>query len=317
MALLRMYRKKIFLFLVGSLLVSGAIFSTSSALSAPPTSYSQTFSSPENAVEVFIKALTTGDQQVLSALFGPKSVSQFSSGDAVRDRADREAFLNAYRTRNFLEKKGPDRVILHVGNEDWPFPLPLVKQGKGWAFASEEGWEELQNRRIGRNELRVIETMEAYVAAQREYAGKDLMGSGSHAYAQKILSTPGKKDGLYWPAKEGEAESPMGPLAAMAAREGYSGKTSGTAPFQGYYFRILTAQGESASGGAYDYVVKGNMILGFGLIAYPAKYGSSGIMTFIVNQQGVIYQQDFGKNTTEVAEAIQTYNPDQMWQKVE
>lgn len=305
------------LFLVGSLLVSGAIFSTSSAVSAPPTGNSQTLSSPENAVEVFIKALTTGDQQVLVALFGPKSVSQLSSGDTVRDRADREAFLKAYRTRNFLEKKGSDRVILHVGNEDWPFPIPLVKQGKGWAFASEEGREELLNRRIGRNELRVIETMEAYVAAQREYASKDWMGSGTHAYAQKILSTPGKKDGLYWPAKEEEEESPMGPLAAMAAREGYSGKASGTTPFQGYYFRILTAQGKSASGGAYDYVVKGNMILGFGLIACPAKYGSSGIMTFIVNQQGVIYQKDFGKNTTEVAEAIRTYSPDQTWQKVE
>ncbi len=317
MALRMMDRKKIFLSLIGCLLISGVVFLTSNALSAQPDRNVKTFSSPEKVVKAFVEALKAGDQQALSALFGPQSVSQLSSGDPVLDRADKEAFLNAYEARNFLEKKGRNRVVLHVGKDDWPFPIPVVKKGKAWAFDFEEGREELLNRRIGRNELRILETVEAYVVAQREYAATDWMGSGVHAYAQKLLSSPGKKDGLYWPVKAGEEGSPLGPLAAMAAREGYSGSAATPVPFQGYYFRILTAQGENAPGGAYDYVVKGNMILGFGLIAHPAKYGSSGIMTFIVNQQGAVYQKDLGKNTAEAAAAIRTYDPDGTWRKVE
>ncbi|MEN6624278.1 MAG: DUF2950 domain-containing protein, partial [Smithella sp.] len=234
----------------------------------------------------------------------------------VSDRADRQWFLSAYKTKNFLEKINNNRVILYVGNDNWPFPFPLIKKGNAWSFDSEEGREELLNRRIGRNELRVMETMEAYVAAQREYAGKDRTGNGIHAYAQKLMSTSGKKDGLYWQAKEGEEESPLGPLVAMAAREGYTGKTKKQAPFHGYYFKILTGQGKHAPGGAYDYIIKGNMILGFGLLAYPAKYGYSGIMTFIVNQQGAVYQKDLGKKTTKVAAGIQKYDPDETWQKI-
>ncbi|OPY86452.1 MAG: hypothetical protein A4E72_01665 [Syntrophus sp. PtaU1.Bin208] len=318
MALRMMDRKKFFLSLMGFLLISGAVFLISSALYAQPDrNVMKTFSSPGNAVKAFIEALKAGDQQALSTLFGPQAASQLSSGDAALDRADKEAFLKAYEDRNFLEKKGRDRVVLHVGKDDWPFPVPVIKKGKAWAFDFEEGREELLNRRIGRNELRVLETVEAYVVAQREYAAKDWMGSGVHAYAQKLLSSPGKRDGLYWPVKEGEKESPLGPLAAAAAREGYPGNAPAPVPFQGYYFRILTAQGGNAPGGAYDYVVKGNMVLGFGLIAYPARYGASGIMTFLVNQQGSVYQKDLGKNTAEAAAAIRAYDPDKTWRKVE
>ncbi|SEM22931.1 Protein of unknown function [Syntrophus gentianae] len=317
MALRMMDQNRIFLSLIGFLLISGAVFLTSSALYAQPDRSVKTFSAPEKAVKAFVEALKAGEQQDLSALFGPQSVSQLSSGDAVLDRADKEAFLNAYGARNFLEKKGRNRAVLHVGEDDWSFPIPIVKKGKAWTFDFEEGREELLNRRIGRNELRVLQTLEAYVVAQREYIARDWMGSGVHAFAKRLLSSPGKKDGLYWPVKEGEEESPLGPLAAMANREGYKGNTTAPAPFQGYYFRILTAQGENAPGGAYDYVVKENMILGFGLIAYPAKYGSSGVMTFLVNQQGAVYQKDLGKNTAEEAAAIRAYDPDRTWRKVE
>lgn len=317
MTLLKMYQNKVLVLLIGFTLILGVVFSSSSAFCAKPAGDQKTFASPEEAVEAFIDALKAGNKEMLLPVFGSKSVLQISSGDDVRDRADREWFLSAYNTRKFLEKKGNDRVILHVGNDYWPFPFPLIKKGNAWFFNSEEGKEELLNRRIGRNELRVMETMEAYVAAQREYADKDETSGGIHAYAQKFMSTPGKKDGLYWQVKEGEEESPLGPLVAMAAREGYTGKAKTPVPFQGYYFKILTGQGKNAQGGTYDYVIKGNMILGFGLLAYPAKYGYSGIMTFIVNQQGVVYQKDLGKKTAKVAAGIRKYDPDETWQKIE
>lgn len=317
MALSRIYEAKVLVFLIGFTMILGVVFSSSSAFCAKPAGDQKTFVSPEDAVKAFIDALKTGDREMLSPVFGAKSVSQLSSGDEVRDRADRELFLSAFKTKNFLEKIGNDKVILHVGNDDWPFPFPLIRKGDAWFFNSEEGREELLNRRIGRNELRVMEVMEVYVAAQREYAGKDRTGDGISAYAQKFMSSPGKKDGLYWPVKEGEEESPLGPLAARAAREGYKGKAEAPVPFQGYYFKILTGQGKHAQGGAYDYVAGGNMILGFGLLAYPAKYGYSGIMSFIVNQQGVIYQKNLGAKTAKIAAGIRQYDPDGTWRKIE
>ena len=255
----------------------------------------------------------------MSALFGPGSESLISSGDDVEDKAERERFLKNYEEKHSLEKKGVDEILLQLGKDDWPFPIPIRKTGSAWSFDTKAGKEEILNRRIGRNELNAIDVLEAYVVAQREYAARDWDGDRVYPYAQKFASTPGKKDGLYWEAKEGEEASPLGPLAARAAQEGYTrkGKPEKPIPYNGYYFKILKAQGKHAPGGAYDYVVKGNMILGFGLVAYPATYGSSGIMTFLVNQEGVVYQKDLGKGTAKAAGGMKRYDPDPTWKKVE
>jgi len=312
--------KTLLLPLIFALVCAAAI-----ALSAPDSSAAtakakqKTFASPEEAVKALVDALKTGDKAELSAIFGPGSESVISSGDNVLDKAERERFLKNYEEKNSLEKKGDDEVILQVGKDDWPLPIPIRKTGSAWSFDTKAGKEEILNRRIGRNELNVIDLLEAYVDAQREYARKDWDGDGVYPYAQKIQSTPGKKDGLYWEVKEGEEESPLGPLAARAAQEGYTRKpkTEKPSPYYGYYFRILKAQGKHAPGGAYDYVVKGKLILGFGLVAWPAKYGSSGIMTFIVNQEGVVYQKDLGRGTAKAAGAMKRYDPDPTWKKVE
>jgi hypothetical protein len=306
-------------------LVLSLIFAVTSALSPPDSSAAtskakqKTFASPEEAAKALVDAMKAGDKAQLSAIFGPGAESVISSGDEVVDKAERERFLKHYEEKNSLEKKGDDQVILQVGKDDWPLPIPIRKTGSTWSFDVKAGKEELLNRRIGRNELNVIDLLEAYVVAQREYAAKDRDGDGVYPYAQKFGSAPGKKDGLYWEAKEGEEASPFGPLAARAAREGYAkkAKSDEKSPYEGYYFNILKAQGKHAPGGAYDYVVKGNMILGFGLVAYPAKYGSSGIMTFIVNQEGVVYQKDLGRDTAKKAEGIKRYDPDPTWKKVE
>jgi len=294
-------------------------------LSAPDSSAAtakaqpKSFASPEEAVKALVDAMKTGDKAELSVLFGPGSESLISSGDDVEDKAEREKFLRNYEEKNSLEKKGDDEAILLVRKDDWPFPIPIRRKGSAWAFDTKAGKEEILNRRIGRNELNTIDVLEAYVVAQREYATKDWDGDGVYPYAQKIASTPGRKDGLYWEAREGEDPSPFGPLASRAAREGYTrkGKSEKPSPYYGYYFKILKAQGKHAPGGAYDYVVKGNMILGFGLVAYPATYGSSGIMTFIVNQEGVVYQKDLGKSTAKTAVGMKRYDPDPTWKKVE
>jgi hypothetical protein len=305
-------------------LVLALVFAAETALFAPGSSSAanakpKTFASPEEAVKALVNAMETGDKGNLSAIFGPGSESLISSGDEVRDKADRERFLKKYEEKNSLEKKGDDEAILQVGNDDWPLPIPIRKTGSAWSFDTEAGKEEVLNRRIGQNELNAIDVLEAYIVAQREYAAKDRDGDGVYSFAQKFGSTPGKKDGLYWKAGEGEEPSPFGPLVARAAQEGYTrkAKTEKPSPLYGYYFKILKAQGKHASGGAYDYVVNGNMILGFGLIAYPAKYGSSGIMTFLVNQEGIVYQRDLGKGTAKTAEGMKRYDPDPTWKKVE
>ncbi|HEX9205663.1 MAG TPA: DUF2950 domain-containing protein, partial [Candidatus Deferrimicrobiaceae bacterium] len=214
----------------------------------------KTFASPEEAAQTLVDALAKGDRAELSAIFGPDSASLISSGDDVRDKAERENFLKQYAEKNSLVKEGDDKVILQVGNDDWPLPIPIVKAGAAWRFDTVAGREELLNRRIGANELRTIELLHAYVEAQREYASKDWDGDGVLPYALKIRSTPGKKDGLYWKAKEGEGQSPLGPFAAEAAREGYAGKggSGKPIPYHGYYFRILAAQGKNAPGGRYS-----------------------------------------------------------------
>jgi hypothetical protein len=300
-------------------LVCAVVVILSAPVSSAATAKQKTFASPEEAVKALVDAMKTGDKAELSAIFGSGSESLISSGDDVGDKSGRERFLKSYEEKNSLEKKGEDRAILQVGKDDWPLPIPLRKKGSAWSFDTKAGKEEVLNRRIGRNELNAIELVQTYVVAQREYAARDWDGDGVYPYAQKFGSAPGKKDGLYWKAGEGEDASPLGPLAARAAREGYKkgAKSGEKSPLHGYYFKILKAQGKHAPGGAYEYVVKGDMILGFGLVAYPAKYGSSGIMTFIVNQEGVVYQKDLGKDTAKAAEAIKKYDPDPTWKKVE
>ena len=212
-----------------------------------------------------------------------------------------------------------ERAVLVIGNREWPFPIPLVKQGGAWRFDTEAGAEEILNRRIGRNELGAIEVCRAHVDAQREYASKDRNGDGILEYASRFRSSPGQRDGLYWPVGPDEETSPMGPLMASAQAEGYfTQQLPGheRQPYHGYYYRILTRQGEDAPGGAYDYIVRDRMIGGFALVAFPAKYGASGIMTFIVNQDGVVYQSDLGPDTEAIARQMTEFNPDTNWKRV-
>ncbi|OPY07070.1 MAG: hypothetical protein A4E66_02105 [Syntrophus sp. PtaB.Bin001] len=279
----------------------------------------QTYGSPEEAVQALIAAMKSHDKKQIGVVLGPYSKDIVSSGDEVADRETLEKFINLYDEKNKIEKAGDSKVVLLVGEKDWPLPIPIVQKGKRWVFDTKSGKEEILNRRIGRNELAVIKVCEAYVDAQQEFALMDTDGDGLFEYAQKFWSTPGKKDGLYWETKEGEEPSPLGPFVAKAKREGYvkSSASDQPQPYHGYFYRILKGQGKNARGGAYDYVVNGNMIGGFALVAYPAQYGNSGIMTFIVNQDGVVYQKNLGKNTANTAQAMKIFDPDKTWQKVE
>jgi hypothetical protein len=291
-------------------------------LSVPLHSYAapaqqKTFASAEEAVKALIDAAKAGNQEELMAIFGPAAKDVLSSGDAVEDRTVRERFVKAYEAKNALVQDGDARAVLQIGPHDWPFPIPIVKKNQQWSFDTKKGKEELNNRRIGRNELNTIQTSLAYVDAQREFAAKDRDTDGLFEYAQKFVSTPGAKDGLYWEAKPGEEESPFGDLFARATREGYKKTDNKPTPYHGYYFKILKAQGKNAPGGAYDYVVKGRMIGGFGMVAYPANYGVSGVMTFVVNHDGIVYEKNLGKDTAKTAQAMKLFNPDKTWKKAE
>jgi Na+-transporting methylmalonyl-CoA/oxaloacetate decarboxylase gamma subunit len=277
----------------------------------------KTFPSAEEAVKAAVAAARSDSDKELLAIFGPGAKELIFSGDAVADRQRRARFLKAYDEKNRLVQQGNDMVLV-VGNDDWPFPIPVMKKGDSWVFDLDRGKEEILNRRIGQNELDVIQVSLAYVDAQREYAMKDREGGGLRSYAQKFRSDSGKKNGLYWEAKAGEEQSPLGPLAARARSEGYGQNKASDkpVPYRGYYYKILTAQGKDASGGAYSYLVKGKMIGGFALVAYPAEYGNSGVMSFIVNHEGKVFQKDLGKNTASAAAAMKEYNPDKTWAEV-
>jgi hypothetical protein len=287
------------------------------AVSPPPPAAAQQrfFAGPQEAVQALVAALRTEDLEELAAVFGPGSRELFSSGDEVADRRGRQKFLQAYEEGHSLREDSPDRMVLVLGSRTWPLPIPLVRQGEAWAFDALAGREELLNRRIGRNELRVMETLRAYVDAQHEYATRDCLGSGRVEFARRLASSPGQQDGLYWQAGEGVEESPFGPLIARAARQGYT--DAELAPFHGYYFKILTGQGRHATGGAYSYLVQERMLLGFALIAYPAEHGNSGIMTFMVNQEGVIFQKNLGPESKRLAEETELFDPDPTWKRVE
>ncbi|MEI6153024.1 MAG: DUF2950 domain-containing protein [Deltaproteobacteria bacterium] len=311
-------KEKWLLTLVCSVAVAALII----VLSFPVKGYAaqakqKTFASPEEAVKALIDAAKAGDTKGLSAIFGPAGRKVLSSGDAVQDRADREKFLKAYEVKNALVQAGDSKAVLHIGTEEWPFPIPIVKKGEKWSFDTKKGKEELTNRRIGRNELNTIQTCLAYVDAQREYVAKDRDGDGLFEYAQKFVSTPGKKDGLYWETKPGEEESPFGDLFVKATSEGYKKTDNKPVPYHGYFFKILKAQGSNAPGGAYDYIVNGKMIGGFAMVAYPARYGASGIMTFVVNHDGIVYEKNLGKNTAKIAQTINLFDPDKTWKKVD
>ena len=298
---------------LASLVFVAAVMLTCS-LSFAAAAQQRTFSSAEEAVKAAIAAAKKGDDKELTAIFGPGSTALMHSGDAVADKQRRAEFLKAYDERNRLVTEG-ENTILVVGKNDWPLPIPLVKKGNGWIFDAAKGKEEVLNRRIGKNELEAIQVVLAYVDAQREYARKDRYGDGLLEYAQSVRSESGKRNGLYWPVKSGEEESPLGPMAARAVKGGYQASDK-PVPFHGYYYRILTGQGKNAAGGAYSYIVKGSMVGGFALVAYPAEYGNSGVTTFIVNHDGKVFQKDLGKNTSTVATAMKAYNPDKTWAEV-
>jgi len=301
------------------LLVVAAVFAVVFACGSVYAKVTQkTFSSPEKAVEAMVDAVKVDDIQSLLAIFGPGSRHIILSGDPVEDKKGREWFVKHYEEKNRLEEAS-GKVSLHVGSDEWPFPIPIVKAGNGWRFDTGAGKQEILARRVGGNELKAIQVCLAYVDAQREYAMKKArQGEGLLEYAQKFVSTPGKQDGLYWEAGEGQEQSPIGPLFAAARDQGYSGKPLGEEPepYHGYFYRILTAQGKNAPDGAQDYVVGGKMIGGFALIAYSAHYGASGIMTFIVNHDGVVYQKKLGKDTKKAAQAMKALDPDKTWTRV-
>jgi Protein of unknown function (DUF2950) len=275
----------------------------------------KTFSSPEDAVKAAIQAARDNSDKEMIAIFGPGAKDIILSGDPVADRERRANFLKAYDEKNSLATQGENKILV-IGNKDWPFPIPLVKKGEGWVFDTEKGRQEILNRRIGESELFTIQTLLAVVDAQREYAMKDRNRNGLLEYAQKFVSDASKKNGLYWEAKAGESESPLGPIMARARTEGYQGKPNAPAPYHGYHYRILTAQGKDASGGAYSYLVKGKMIGGFAVVAYPAQFDNSGVMTFIVNHEGKVFQKNLGKNTASIAQSMKEYNPDKTWSEV-
>ena len=299
-----------------AMLAALVVLAASSTMAEEPP-VQKSFASPLQAVAALFAAVEADNDIELLAILGPGAEDLIYSGDPVADQNDRARFIKAYEQKNGLEQQDPSQRVLLLGSRDYPFPIPLVQQGDTWRFDTEAGREEILNRRIGKNELHTIEVMHAYTAAQREYACVDRPG-GRQEFAQKFSSSDGKKDGLYWETGVNEPASPFGPLIAKATEEGYRGRGLDEIPpepFYGYYFRILKAQGVHAIGGAFNYMADGKMVLGFALVAYPAKYGVSGVMTFIVNQEGVIFEKDLGDDTATEAAAIAIFDPDPTWRK--
>ena len=268
------------------------------------------FATPEEAGNALLAAAKSGDQGAVAAIFGPDSKELISSGDAVEDKNAVEAFLEKYGVMHRWRRLVDGSQILVVGADNFPFPIPLKKNQSGqWFFDTAAGKEEILNRRIGRNELAIIEVCQAVAEAQAEYFSRLHDGARTKQYALKFISDPGKQNGLYWKSDEGQPESPLGPLVAFATSEGYSAKPDAHTPFHGYYFRMLNGQTSNAPGGAKDYMVDGKMVGGFAFIAYPAEYGNSGVMTFMMDQDGVLLQKDLGKTTTETATALSEFDP--------
>jgi hypothetical protein len=285
------------------------------------------FATPDEALQALVAAVQAKDRSALGAIFGP-DYSKLLSGDEVEDNKDLDNFAAAVSQSAQLQKDSDTKYTVVVGNSNWPTPIPIVADGDKWRFDTPAGLDEILNRRIGDNELAAILTCRAYVIAQWEYFTEETGDEGINQYAQKFISAPGSHDGLYWDAAEGEDPSPLGALVAAARAEGYDageraadqaavaqGKASHR-PFHGYYFKILTRQGPHAPGGKYNYVINGRMIAGYALVAYPAKWGDSGVMTFIVNQQGRVYQKNLGPKSIQVGGSMSEYDPDPTWSRV-
>jgi hypothetical protein len=283
------------------------------ALAVAVANAQQSFKTAEEAVDALVSAAKADDRSAVLTVLGRDGADIVSSGDAVADASARNRVIEAYDAKHQLVMEGADKAALIIGREDWPFPIPLVRKDGTWRFNTAAGREEILYRRIGRNELSAIQACLAYVDAQQEYAERGIAGNG--VYAQHIVSRPGKKNGLYWPAQSNADESPLGELAASAAAEGYRVGQQ-RAPYHGYYYKVLTRQGPNASGGALDYIVRGRMIGGFALLAYPAEYRNSGVMTFLVNHQGNVYEKDLGPNTARIAASMTAFNPDNTWRRI-
>ncbi|MGI9413960.1 MAG: DUF2950 domain-containing protein [Hyphomicrobiales bacterium] len=310
------------------------------------------FASPEQAAAALVAAVKKEDRDGVLAVIGPDSEGWILSGDPVQDKEDVKRFITAYEKKNGIEKEGDEKAVLVVGDDKFPFPFPIVKTAKGWAFDAEQGKEELLNRRVGRNELNTIQVLLAVADAQFEYASVDRDDNGVLEYAAKLASSEGERDGLYWPTEDGEPLSPLGPLVAEAIEEGYgddedaeeeaseaddgaAGEASSetasaeenagedeewsddTEPYHGYRFRLLPRQGANAPGGAHEYMVGNQVIGGFAILAYPATYGNSGVMTFMLSHEGTVYDADLGPETAELAEAIESFDPGEGWEKFE
>ncbi len=273
-----------------------------------------TFATPNAAVDALVAAVAADDVEKLLDIFGREYKSELIGGDEIAFRENRKILAGALAEAAILHDEDKDTKTLIVGTKAWPFPFPIVKQVGVWRFDTEAGIEEVIIRRIGRNELSAIEICQAYMEAQIQYARTDRDGDEVREFAQKILSEEGQKEGLYWEAGDGEELSPFGPLVAEA-RDYLEGREVGD-PFKGYYYKILTRQGAEAPGGRHDYIINGNMIAGFALIAFPADYGNSGVMTFICSHQGKVSQKDLGEDSDLIAGGMVLYNPDSTWSEV-
>jgi len=272
----------------------------------------KTFSSPEDASNAFVTAAQNNDEKAMLDILGPVGKQIVSSGDETEDAHSRANFVQRYQEMHRLVKEPDGTTTLYIGAHNWPWPIPLVNKGDLWYFDTEAGKKEILFRRIGRNEISTIRVCQELVAAEKEF-----YSTHQNEYAQKIFSDEGQHNGLYWKAADGEPQSPIGPLVAAAVAEGYAkSRDSAPTPYRGYYYHILTRQGKNGAGGAKSYIVNGKMTEGFAFVAYPAQYRSSGVMTFVVNQDGVVYQKDLGKKT-DVAKAMKEYDPNSSWQKAE
>lgn len=300
-----------------------AVAGCAASSNMPPASHAlnaqqQVFATPDVGVTALIAATRADQKPQLLKILGLQAEKLVHSGDKVADKNARARITAAYDKAHKLEAEDDGRQVLVVGEEEWPMPIPLVYVGSGWQFDTAAGMEEILNRRVGRNELNVIEVCRAYIDAQREFAAQHKLSPHGHEYAQRFMSTEGQHDGLFWPAAKSEPQSPLGPLMASAEAEGYTGKVlSKHTPYHGYYYKILKAQGPHSPTGAKDYIVNGHMTRGFALIAFPARYGDSGVMTFIVNRHGIVFEKNFGPKTDAIAAGIATFDPDDSWNVVE
>jgi hypothetical protein len=293
-----------------------AYFTPATAFGKGKTQPQKSFPTAEEAAQALADAYKSADRKALVEILGPNAQGLVSSGDPVLDRLERDWFISLYEEGYEIVPESRSRAVLQLGKDEQPYPIPIVKREGKWRFDPSEGHEELLSRRMSKNELSALNVVVAYVDAQKEYYQKDQDGNGVLEYAERWLSTEGKHDGLYWKGQPGETESPVSKLAEVVHREGYPlDSPVGPIPYRGYYYKILKAQGPNAPGGAIDYLINGHMVAGFALIAFPARYSVSGIMTFMVNQDGVVYQKDLGSKTVQTGQNMMTFDPDKSWSK--